>query len=38
MEELSSAIADAVLEYLKRYERRVATSGGVGAPGSVARQ
>jgi N-acetylmuramoyl-L-alanine amidase len=38
MEELSSAIADAVLEYLKRYERRVATSGGVGSPGSVARQ
>jgi len=38
MEELSSAIADGVLEYLKRYERRVATAGGTGAPGSVARQ
>ena len=28
MEELSASISDAVLEYLKRYERRVATSDG----------
>ncbi len=35
MDELSAAISDAVLEYLKRYERRVATGG---APGSVSRQ
>jgi N-acetylmuramoyl-L-alanine amidase len=36
MDELSAAISDAVLEYLKRYERRVATSNGdvaLGAPG-----
>jgi N-acetylmuramoyl-L-alanine amidase len=38
MEELSSAVADGVLEYLKRYERRVATGTGVGSSGSVARQ
>jgi len=37
MDELSSAISDAVLEYLKRYERRVAT-GAPGASGSVSRQ
>lgn len=30
MDELSSAIADAVLEYLKRYERRVASGDGNG--------
>jgi len=38
MEELSAAVADGVLEYLKRYERRVATGTGVGSPGGVARQ
>ena len=38
MEELSTAVADGVLEYLKRYERRVATGTGVGSPGGVARQ
>jgi N-acetylmuramoyl-L-alanine amidase len=27
VEELSAAIAEAVVEYLKRYERRVATTG-----------
>ena len=37
MDELSAAISDAVLEYLKRYERRVA-SGAPGAAGSVSRQ
>jgi N-acetylmuramoyl-L-alanine amidase len=37
MDELSAAISDAVLEYLKRYERRVAT-GAPGAIGSVSRQ
>jgi N-acetylmuramoyl-L-alanine amidase len=38
MEELSAAVADGVLEYLKRYERRVATGTGVGSAGDVARQ
>ena len=38
MEELSAAVADGVLEYLKRYERRVASGTGVGATGGVARQ
>jgi N-acetylmuramoyl-L-alanine amidase len=38
MDELSAAVADGVLEYLKRYERRVATGTGVGAAGGVARQ
>ena len=38
MEELSAAVADGVLEYLKRYERRVATGTGVGSSGDVARQ
>jgi N-acetylmuramoyl-L-alanine amidase len=38
MEELSAAVADGVLEYLKRYERRVATGTGGGSPGDVARQ
>jgi N-acetylmuramoyl-L-alanine amidase len=38
MEELSAAVADGVLEYLKRYERRVATGTGVGATGDVSRQ
>jgi N-acetylmuramoyl-L-alanine amidase len=37
MDELSGAIADAVLEYLKRYERRVA-SGAPGRGGSAIRQ
>jgi len=37
MEELSAAIADGVLEYLKRYERRVAT-GAPGPTGGVSRQ
>ena len=37
MEELSAAIADGILEYLKRYERRVAT-GAVGSAGGVSRQ
>ena len=37
MDELSAAIGDAVLEYLKRYERRVA-SGGSRAGGGVSRQ
>jgi N-acetylmuramoyl-L-alanine amidase len=37
MEELSAAIADGVLEYLKRYERRVAT-GAPGSAGGVSRQ
>ena len=36
MDELSAAISDAVLEYLKRYERRVAT--GADPVGSVSRQ
>jgi N-acetylmuramoyl-L-alanine amidase len=38
MEELSAAVADGVLEYLKRYERRVATGTGAGSSGGVARQ
>ena len=38
MEELSGAVADGVLEYLKRYERRVATGTGVGSAGDVSRQ
>jgi N-acetylmuramoyl-L-alanine amidase len=38
MEELSAAVADGVLEYLKRYERRVAAGTGVGSSGGVARQ
>lgn len=38
MDELSSAIGDAVLEYLKRYERRVATGSGVTQAGGVSRQ
>ena len=37
MEELSAAIADGILEYLKRYERRVAT-GAPGSTGGVSRQ
>jgi N-acetylmuramoyl-L-alanine amidase len=37
MDDLSAAISDAVLEYLKRYERRVA-SGASKAAGSVSRQ
>jgi N-acetylmuramoyl-L-alanine amidase len=38
MDELSAAVADGVLEYLKRYERRVATGTGAGSVGGVARQ
>ncbi len=38
MEELSASVADGVLEYLKRYERRVATGTAVGATGDVSRQ
>jgi hypothetical protein len=38
MDELSAAVADGVLEYLKRYERRVATGTGAGSAGGVARQ
>ena len=38
MDELSAAVADGVLEYLKRYERRVATGTGAGSAGDVARQ
>jgi N-acetylmuramoyl-L-alanine amidase len=38
MEELSAAISDAVLEYLKRYERRVASSNGEVAVGGSGRQ
>ena len=38
MDELSAAVADGVLEYLKRYERRVATGTGAGSIGGVARQ
>jgi N-acetylmuramoyl-L-alanine amidase len=38
MEELSAAVADGVLEYLKRYERRVAAGTGAGSAGGVARQ
>ena len=37
MEELSAAVADGILEYLKRYERRVAT-GDVGTTGGMSRQ
>ena len=37
MEELSAAIADGILEYLKRYERRVTTE-AVGPAGGVSRQ
>jgi N-acetylmuramoyl-L-alanine amidase len=37
MAELSAAIADGILEYLKRYERRVATGTG-GPAGGVSRQ
>ena len=38
MEELSAAVADGVLEYLKRYERRVASGESVGPAGGVSRQ
>ena len=38
MEELSAAISDAVLEYLKRYERRVASSDGEVAVGGPVKQ
>ena len=33
-----AAVADGVLEYLKRYERRVAAGTGAGSAGGVARQ
>jgi hypothetical protein len=38
MDELSAAISDAVLEYLKRYERRVTASSGTALGGSLAQQ
>ncbi|HEV7991031.1 MAG TPA: N-acetylmuramoyl-L-alanine amidase, partial [Gemmatimonadaceae bacterium] len=38
MDELSAAVSDAVLEYLKRYERRVATSNGDVALGGSGRR
>ena len=38
MDELSAAIGDAVLEYLKRYERRVASSPDVTQAGGLVRQ
>ena len=38
MEELSAAVADGVLEYLKRYERRVASGESAGSVGGVSRQ
>jgi N-acetylmuramoyl-L-alanine amidase len=38
MEELSAAVAEGVLEYLKRYERRVASGDGIGSTGGVSRQ
>lgn len=38
MDELSAAVAEGVLEYLKRYERRVASGDGIGPTGAVARQ
>jgi N-acetylmuramoyl-L-alanine amidase len=37
MDELSAAIADGVLEYLKRYERRVSSTGAV-SPGGLAQK
>ncbi|HKH91676.1 MAG TPA: N-acetylmuramoyl-L-alanine amidase [Gemmatimonadaceae bacterium] len=38
MEELSAAVADGILEYLKRYERRVASGESIGSAGGVSRQ
>jgi N-acetylmuramoyl-L-alanine amidase len=38
MDELSATLSDAVLEYLKRYERRVATGSGVTTVGGLERQ
>jgi N-acetylmuramoyl-L-alanine amidase len=38
MDELSATLSDAVLEYLKRYERRVATGSSVTTVGGLARQ
>jgi N-acetylmuramoyl-L-alanine amidase len=35
MNELAGAISDAVVEYLKRYERRVTAAGGVSGGGSA---
>ena len=37
MEELAAAISDGVVEYLKRYERRVATDDGAGSGGGSRR-
>ena len=37
MDELAAAISDGVVEYLKRYERRVATDGSAGGGGGVRR-
>ena len=37
MDELAAAISDGVVEYLKRYERRVATDGSAGSGGGVRR-
>lgn len=37
MDELSAAISDGVLEYLKRYERRVAANGGASGGGDARR-
>ena len=37
MDELAAAIADGVVEYLKRYERRTATDGSAGGGGGVRR-
>jgi N-acetylmuramoyl-L-alanine amidase len=38
MDELSAAISDAVLEYLKRYERRVTASSGTADGGRLAQR
>jgi N-acetylmuramoyl-L-alanine amidase len=38
MDELSAAISDAVLEYLKRYERRVASTADIAPAGGLGRQ
>jgi N-acetylmuramoyl-L-alanine amidase len=38
MDELSATLSDAVLEYLKRYERRVASGDGVSTAGGLGRQ
>ena len=38
MDELSATLSEAILEYLKRYERRVATGAGVTTAGGLGRQ